>query len=66
MQEEFPDQQGWSPSNLRYMRRIARVWPTEDEFSTTLVENCHGVMSQCCWTINGSLGQTRQEWRRNV
>jgi len=32
MREEFPDQQGWSPSNLRYMRRVARVWPTEDEF----------------------------------
>jgi len=28
----FPGQQGWSPSNLRYMRRVAQAWPTEDEF----------------------------------
>jgi predicted nuclease of restriction endonuclease-like (RecB) superfamily len=29
---EFPDQRGWSRSNLLYMRRIAEVWPTEDKF----------------------------------
>ncbi|RXR22702.1 DUF1016 family protein [Oerskovia turbata] len=25
-------QRGWSPSNLKNMRRIAEVWPTPDEF----------------------------------
>ena len=30
--EAFPDQSGWSRSNLMYMRRAAEVWPTEDEF----------------------------------
>jgi hypothetical protein len=29
---EFPGQPGWSPSNLRRMRRVARVWPSADEF----------------------------------
>jgi len=32
LQREFPDQRGWSRSNLLYMRRAAEVWPTEDEF----------------------------------
>ncbi|MCL2455709.1 MAG: PDDEXK nuclease domain-containing protein [Micrococcales bacterium] len=32
MRAEFPDQRGWSPSNLRYMRRAAQVWPTEADF----------------------------------
>ncbi|WP_419707937.1 PDDEXK nuclease domain-containing protein [Promicromonospora sp. NFX87] len=32
LQREFPDQTGWSRSNLLYMRRAAEVWPTEDEF----------------------------------
>ncbi|MDR0415762.1 MAG: PDDEXK nuclease domain-containing protein, partial [Propionibacteriaceae bacterium] len=32
LRAEFPGQQEWSPSNLRYMRRVAQVWPTEDEF----------------------------------
>jgi predicted nuclease of restriction endonuclease-like (RecB) superfamily len=32
LRAEFPDQRGWSPANLRYMRRVARVWPAEDEF----------------------------------
>lgn len=29
LQREFPDQQGWSPRNLQYMRAMARAW--EDE-----------------------------------
>ncbi len=32
LQREFPDQKGWSRSNLLYMRRAAEVWPAEDEF----------------------------------
>lgn len=32
LQREFPDQRGWSRSNLLYMRRAAEVWPTEAEF----------------------------------
>ncbi len=32
LQREFPDQKGWSRSNLLYMRRAAEVWPTEPEF----------------------------------
>lgn len=32
LQREFPDQSGWSRSNLLYMRRVAEVWPTEGEF----------------------------------
>lgn len=32
LQREFPDQRGWSRSNLLYMRKAAEVWPTEDEF----------------------------------
>ena len=32
LQREFPDQKGWSRSNLLYMRRAAEVWPTEAEF----------------------------------
>ena len=29
---EFPDQRGWSRTNLLYMRRVAEVWPTEEDF----------------------------------
>lgn len=32
LRSEFPDQRGWSRSNLHYMRSAAEVWPTEDEF----------------------------------
>ena len=32
LQREFPDQRGWSRSNLLYMRRAAGTWPTEKEF----------------------------------
>ncbi|WP_278236923.1 PDDEXK nuclease domain-containing protein [Isoptericola sp. AK164] len=32
LQREFPDQRGWSRSNLLYMRRAAETWPTEEEF----------------------------------
>ena len=32
LQREFPDQRGWSRSNLLYMRRAAEAWPTEEEF----------------------------------
>jgi len=32
LRREFPEQSGWSPSNMRYMRRSAQVWPTEAEF----------------------------------
>ena len=30
LRREFPDQRGWSPRNLRYMRRLAQGWPTLD------------------------------------
>ena len=29
---EFPDQRGWSRTNLLYMRKVAEIWPTEPEF----------------------------------
>jgi len=32
LQREFPGQSGWSPTNLRYMRRVAKVWPSESDF----------------------------------
>jgi predicted nuclease of restriction endonuclease-like (RecB) superfamily len=32
LQREFPGQSGWSRRNLMYMRTIAEVWPTENEF----------------------------------
>jgi predicted nuclease of restriction endonuclease-like (RecB) superfamily len=32
LHREFPDQRGWSRSNLLYMRRAAETWPTEAEF----------------------------------
>ncbi len=32
LQREFPDQRGWSRTNLLYMRRAAEAWPTEEEF----------------------------------
>lgn len=32
LQREFPDQKGWSRSNLLYMRRAAECWPTEESF----------------------------------
>lgn len=32
LMKEFPDQQGWSVTSLRYMRRVARQWPTIGEF----------------------------------
>ena len=30
--KEFPGQQGWSRSNVLYMRRLADVWSDETEF----------------------------------
>jgi predicted nuclease of restriction endonuclease-like (RecB) superfamily len=32
LQREFPGQNGWSRRNLMYMRKVAEVWPSEDEF----------------------------------
>jgi len=32
LRREFAGQSGWSPSSLRYMRRAAKVWPTEKAF----------------------------------
>lgn len=32
LQREFPEQRGWSRSNLHYMRRAATTWPTAEEF----------------------------------
>lgn len=32
LRREFPEQRGWSRSNLQYMRRAARAWPTEQAF----------------------------------
>jgi len=32
LRREFPGQSGWSRTNLLYMRRVAQVWPVEDEF----------------------------------
>jgi predicted nuclease of restriction endonuclease-like (RecB) superfamily len=32
LKREFPEQRGWSRTNLSYMRKVAEVWPTEEEF----------------------------------
>jgi len=32
LRREFPDQRGWSASNLKNMRRVAEAWPTLEEF----------------------------------
>jgi predicted nuclease of restriction endonuclease-like (RecB) superfamily len=32
MKRVFPGQRGWSRTNLMYMRKVAVVWPTEEEF----------------------------------
>lgn len=32
LRREFPEQRGWSRTNLLYMRRAAETWPTEEEF----------------------------------
>lgn len=32
LRREFPEQRGWSRSNLLYMRRAAAAWPEEEEF----------------------------------
>jgi predicted nuclease of restriction endonuclease-like (RecB) superfamily len=32
LKAEFPEQSGWSRTNLLYMRRFAEAWPVEDEF----------------------------------
>jgi predicted nuclease of restriction endonuclease-like (RecB) superfamily len=37
LSREFPDQRGWSASNLKNMRRIAEVWSTFDEFGQRAV-----------------------------
>ncbi|MDR1265206.1 MAG: PDDEXK nuclease domain-containing protein [Propionibacteriaceae bacterium] len=35
LRREFPDQAGWSPTNLTYMRKMAKRWP-DDEISQQL------------------------------
>lgn len=32
LHREFPDQQGWSRRNVHWMRKVAEVWPTRDDF----------------------------------
>lgn len=32
LRREFPDQRGWSRTNLHYMRVVAECWPTEESF----------------------------------
>lgn len=32
LRAEFPEQRGWSRTNLMYMRRVAEVWPSEGAF----------------------------------
>lgn len=32
LQREFPDQKGWTRRNLMYMKTLASVWTTEEEF----------------------------------
>jgi len=38
LRAEFPDQRGWSPSNLKYMRMLARAWPTLDAIGPQAVD----------------------------
>jgi len=38
LHREFPDQKGWSPTNLNYMRMMARAWPTPNAISPQPVE----------------------------
>lgn len=32
LRRAFPEQRGWSPSNLKNMRRISEAWPTLEDF----------------------------------
>lgn len=38
LRAEFPDQRGWSPTNLKYMRMFATVWPDFDAIGPQLVD----------------------------
>lgn len=37
LRREFPEQRGWSPSNLKNMRRVAEAWPTLEDFGQQAV-----------------------------
>ncbi len=50
LQREFPDQRGWSRSNLLYMRGLRRRGRRRRSSSTTLVDDCRGAMSRSCST----------------
>lgn len=38
LRAEFPDQRGWSPTNLKYMRMFAAAWPTLDAIGQQLAD----------------------------
>ena len=74
LHREFPDQQGWSRRNVHWMRKVAEVWPTCDDF-------VHHVGARLPWrhiTVLADRLTTREErdwyadraveegWSRNV
>jgi predicted nuclease of restriction endonuclease-like (RecB) superfamily len=74
MRAEFPDQDGWSRRNVMWMRKVAALWPDEDDF-------VHHVGAHLPWrhiTVLADRLPTREErdwyaaravsegWRRSV
>ncbi|WP_181706045.1 PDDEXK nuclease domain-containing protein [Chthonobacter rhizosphaerae] len=47
LKEAFPDAKGFSPRNLKYMRRFAEVWPDR-----TIVQ---GILARLPWSVNIAL-----------
>lgn len=47
LKESFPDARGFSPRNLKYMRRFAEVWP-----DPAIVQ---GVLARLPWSVNIAL-----------
>ena len=45
LRAEFPTTRGFSPANLKYMRRFAEAWPTEDAIGQRPVGQLPGVTS---------------------
>lgn len=39
LRAEFPDQRGWSPTNLKYMRMLAAAWPELDAIGPQVVDH---------------------------
>lgn len=56
LQREFPDQKGWSPRNLRYMRQMAEAWPDEEVWQQAVARLPWGHVTLLLSSLN-----TREE-----